>query len=125
VTNTCATCYFFDSAHCRFWPPQIMTTPQDSSFHWPNVDASDWCGHWSVDGSGVLNAIGPQGPKGDKGDKGDTGSIGPQGPPGGGANWTLSLLSPSSSDGNDGDWWLQQYGSIYHKSSGIWTIVKA
>ena len=66
-----------------------------------------------LSGQSGEGIVGPPGPKGDTGEtgpagpKGDTGDTGPEGPPGtDGASVLGGYRDPLTSDGNDGDFWL-------------------
>ena len=47
--GTCQTCSFYHTVHhqCRYDPPTIMRIDGQFRSRWPNVDADDWCSHWS------------------------------------------------------------------------------
>jgi hypothetical protein len=87
--------------------------------------------------TGSQGIQGPQGPQGDQGPQGEqgiigeTGPAGPQGPAGAtgatglaganGAAWLSGSGAPTSTLGNDGDYYLDfANNDIYKKTSGVW-----
>jgi hypothetical protein len=105
MSNTCSTCVFYLNTECHFSPPASSHGDRNN---WARVDPTDWCGHWSVDGVGVLG--------------GTAGLNAPQ--------WTFGTAAPTG--GNDGDWYIQILialpgpilaTSILQKIGGNWTGV--
>lgn len=44
MTDSCGTCFFYISGFCHFAAPEAMSGPKESSFIWPKVKTTDWCG---------------------------------------------------------------------------------
>ena len=82
--------------------------------------------------SGFQMVVDLQGPKGDKGDKGDTGATGATGAKGAtgatgakgadGATWLTGTAAPTTSQGKDGDFFLNTSNfDVYKRASGAWS----
>lgn len=79
--------------------------------------------------SGFQMVVDLQGPKGDKGDKGDTGATGAKGATGAtgakgadGATWLTGTTAPTTSQGKDGDFFLNTSNfDVYKRASGAWS----
>jgi len=75
---------------------------------------------------GPIGLVGPPGPVGPTGPQGPVGPLGPQGPGGAtgaqGNTIHYSTVNPTSSDGIDGDSWINTSTNfLYYKTSGAWS----
>ena len=59
MTSYCSNCTFFnagDSA-CHLAAPSVNTAQHDSTYLWPRVKPTDWCGGWSTNSGYVGTAV--------------------------------------------------------------------